>query len=392
MKLHKVRGVLRAILAAGGLLPFARRLLGRNVDGSLAAHRPSPNAADQSADPTLRSDLGDNQHYLSDAAYREKLTREQENFANYIDVHDLPPIFHYWSNKYLLPALQPFGFTGPDSFYCLYLETQLAKAGERIARFASVGAGNCDTEVRLAGILRERGHRNFSIECLDINETMLARGAALAADAGVSEHIIAKPIDFNFWEPVGEYDAVIANQSLHHVERLEPLFATIKRAIGANGVFITSDMIGRNGHMRWPEALEHVHYFWRELPETHRYNHQLKRYEELYENWDCSTEGFEGVRAQDVLALLVEDFHFEAFFAYANIIDPFIDRGFGHNFDVNKESDRSFIDRVHATDVAQMLAGKIKPTQMLAAMRASPVKLDRFVPPFTPEFCIRRTV
>jgi hypothetical protein len=150
-------------------------------------------------------------------------------------------------------------------------------------------------------------------------------------------------------------------------------------------------MIGRNGHMRWPEALDYVHQFWRELPESHRYNHQLKRYEALYENWDCSTEGFEGVRAQDILALLVKNFHFEAFFAYANIIDPFIDRGFGHNFDVNKESDRSFIDRVHATDVAQMLAGKIKPTQMLAAMRASPVTLGLFIPPFTPEFCIRRT-
>ncbi|MCA3026951.1 MAG: class I SAM-dependent methyltransferase [Rhodocyclaceae bacterium] len=391
MKLPRARSVLRGILASIGLLPFLRRLLGRNADGSEAASRSTPDSAGESSDSTPLGVDGDNQQYLTDAVYQEKLTREQENFANYVDVHDLPPIFHYWSNKYLLPELQPFGFTGPDSFYCLHLEAQLAKAGERITRFASVGAGNCDTEVRLAGILRERGHQSFTIECLDINETMLARGTAIAADAGVSQHIIANAIDFNFWEPTAEYDAVIANQSLHHVERLETLFAAIKRAIGANGVFITSDMIGRNGHMRWPEALDYVHQFWRELPESHRYNHQLRRYEALYENWDCSTEGFEGVRAQDVLALLVKNFHFEAFFAYANIIDPFIDRGFGHNFDVNKESDRSFIDRVHATDVAQMLAGNIKPTQMLAAMRATPVTLDRFIPPFTPEFCVRRT-
>jgi SAM-dependent methyltransferase len=391
MKLPRARSVLRKTLASFGLLPFVRRLFGRNADGSVTSQRPTPNSAVESSDSTPRSVVGENQQYLNDTAYQEKLKREQENFANYIDIHDLPPIFHYWSNKYLLPALQPFGFTGPDSFYCLHLEAQLAKAGGRIARFASVGAGNCDTEIRLAGILRGRGHQSFTIECLDINEKMLARGEALAADAGLSQHIVANAIDFNFWEPTAEYDAVIANQSLHHVERLELLFATIKQAIGVNGVFITSDMIGRNGHMRWPEALDYVHQFWRELPESHRYNHQLKRYEALYENWDCSTEGFEGVRAQDILALLVKNFHFEAFFAYANIIDPFIDRGFGHNFDVNKESDRSFIDRVHATDVTQMVAGKIKPTQMLAAMRASPVKLGLFIPPFTPEFCIRRT-
>ena len=63
----------------------------------------------------------------------------------------------------------------------------------------------------------------------------------------------------------GSYDAVIANQSLHHVSNLEGLFAAIKDALSPQGRFITSDMIGRNGHMRWPEALDIIHDFWRQL-------------------------------------------------------------------------------------------------------------------------------
>src|SRR5688500_964645 len=35
----------------------------------------------------------------------------------------------------------------------------------------------------------------------------------------------------------------------------------------------------------------------------------LKRHEELYENGDCNTEGFVGVRAQDILPLLLARFN-----------------------------------------------------------------------------------
>jgi len=33
------------------------------------------------------------------------------------DVHALPGIFHYWSDKYLRPKLEAFGFSNPDQFF-----------------------------------------------------------------------------------------------------------------------------------------------------------------------------------------------------------------------------------------------------------------------------------
>lgn len=326
----------------------------------------------------------------SDDGYAFRAAQEVSRFSAEEVVHDLPTIFHYWSNTHLRPHLERFGFSYPEDFFARQIEHQ-ARAMGRPIRVVSIGSGNCDSELAVAKLLMERGVDDFRIECLDITPAMLHRGRMLAETAGLGGHFAFTNADFNHWEPSGRYDVVIANQSLHHVTRLEDLFDSIRRAIGDEGIFITSDMIGRNGHMRWPEALEILQEFWDELPTPYRYNRQLRRQENVYGNWDCSVEGFEGVRAQDILALLVERFGFDFFFAYGNLIDPFIDRGFGPNFDASAEWDRNFIDRVHARDEREMLEGRIKPTHMLATMRADKAAVPRVWCHLTPGFCVRPT-
>jgi len=321
--------------------------------------------------------------------YQSRLAKEQTVFESCFNVHDLPAIFHYWSNRYVRPKLEAFGFSDPYDFFRVQVEEKCRPSADRI-RIVSLGSGNCDMEVNLASKLRDRSISNFEIECLDLNQAMLDRGYEDAKQRGLTSHVTFSKGDFNEWHPRDCYDIVIAHQSLHHVMNLEGLFTSIENGLRDDGTFITSDMIGRNGHLRWPEALDLVHEFWIELPEAYRFNQQLKRHEELYENWDCSTESFEGIRAQDILPLLVDRFHFHLFIAFGNIIDPFVDRGFGHNFDANGEWDRNFIDRVQARDEAEMIAGNIKPTHMLAVMGKHPVTEMKFHPPLSPEFCIRR--
>lgn len=324
-------------------------------------------------------------------SYAKRLAREREIFNDQVEVHDLPAIFHYWSNTHLRPQLEQFGFSNPDQFFALFLASAIHNAGNQHHRFASVGCGNCDTEIRVAALLVEQGIRNFSIDCLDINAEMLERGESAANEAGVTAHIRTQLTDFNIWQPEpGSYSAVMANQSLHHVVDLENLFSVIELALAPEGRFLTSDMIGRNGHMRWPEAMSIVHEYWRELPETYRWNRQLKRHEELYEFWDCSNEGFEGIRAQDILPLLIERFDFELFLPFGNVIDPFIDRSFGGNFDAESAADRDLIDRIHARDVAEMRAGTITPTHLIAVMRKRPFDGECLHPPgLGPERCVR---
>lgn len=320
--------------------------------------------------------------------YAARIAAERTTYNACTNVHELPQIFHYWSNKYLRPKVEACGFTHPDLFFALYLEKALKRRDGK-KHVVSLGAGNCDTEVRVARILIDRGYTDFVIECADINEEMLARGKALAEQSGVASQVVPLMLDFNRWKPAREYDAVLANQSLHHMLELEAVFEATKQAIGSAGTFITSDMIGRNGHQRWPEALAIVNEFWSELPAKYRYHHQLGRHEETFLDWDCSTEGFEGIRAQDILPLLVDRFHFDFFAGFANVIDPFIDRGFGHNFNAEGEWDRDFIDRVHARDEREIRAGTIKPTHMFAVMRNDGPGEQLYADGLSPRHCLR---
>ena len=305
------------------------------------------------------------------------------------DVHALPPIFHYWSNRYLRPVLESFGFANPDEFFLVHVLACCAGEPLHSRRFVSLGAGNCDSEVRLARGLVANGHSDFIIECVDSNAHMLARGYDLASKQNVAQHILGVRADLNAWIPSGRYDAVIANQSLHHVVNLEGLFDAVAGALTDNGRFVISDMIGRNGHRRWPEALAIVQEFWREVPEEYRFDHLLQRKTETFVDRDCSVYGYEGIRSQDILPLLIDRFRFDLFIGFGNVVDPFIDRAFGPNFYPERDWDRAFIDRVHARDQAELVAGNITPTHMFAVLTTARQGRDRHLEGLAPRQCVR---
>jgi SAM-dependent methyltransferase len=325
-----------------------------------------------------------------DESYRARSAAELVDFEQFLRIHELPAAFHYWSGTYIRPKLEPFGFASPVGMFERYLEARFSRTPGGPKRFVSIGAGNCDTEIGLAVYLRSKGLGDFVIDCVELNGAMLERGRESALAHGVKDRVAFVQADFNDWVPGCEYDAVIANQSLHHVLNLEHLLDAIRQALRPAGVVLVSDIIGRNGHRRWPEALTIVHEFWRRLPPSYRYNPPLRRYEEMLLNWDCSERNFEGIRAQDILPLLLERFHFHVFSAFGNVIDPFIDRAFGFHFDMSTEWDRAFIDEVHRRDELELAAGNIKPTHLVAVLGVQPPPAMQFHPPFTPEFCVRK--
>ena len=195
----------------------------------------------------------------------------------------------------------------------------------------------------------------------------------------------------NTWNTEVDYDAVLANHCLHHVVKLESLFAQVKRCLSAtNGLFLVADMIGRNGHQLWPETLIEVRKFWRELPPGKRLDRATGCIEPEFVNYDCSKVGFEGIRAQDILPLLVDHFEFEMFLPQCSFVTALIERRTGWNFNVEDPTDLDFVDRLEAHEQSLMKNLNVKPTQMLAAMRLranTPRVL--LAPQFTPQACIR---
>lgn len=322
--------------------------------------------------------------------YAQKRARELATFSRIENVHALPAIFSYWSQRYLRHKFLEMGVRGIHEFFFDHM-LAACQGDTRIQRFVSIGSGHSDIEVQVAKMLREAGATNFVLECMDINPDMLTRAEASAEQQGVSEYMQFTAADARDWQPgPGSYSLVMAHQSLHHIVELELLFEKIRLAIGTRGRFLTSDVIGRNGHMRWPEAMAEIERIWPQMPDRCKYNHALQRFEPMYENWDCSTEGFEGIRAQDILPLLRQSFHFEMFLAYGNLIDIFIDRAFGHNFDPQSEEDRNLIDRIASLDEELIEAGRLSPTHLVAIMRARPVEQPRYYKHLSPEFCTRK--
>lgn len=312
---------------------------------------------------------------------------EKLKYRDVSEVHDLPAVCHYWSHRHLLPLLQEAGCNGHDYF----MLDRIARFRDHpLIRIVSIGSGNCEPDIRLVRALQQRGITNLRYECIEFNAAMLERAREEAQRQSVAHLMEFTQADIAQWQPQGQYEVVYACQFLHHVTGLEKLFDTIKAALTADGLFLIDDIIGRNGHMRWPEALVLINELWAELDEAHKYHHLHGQTNHQFVNWDCSITGFEGIRAQDILPLLMERFHFESFLGFGNLIDVFIERAYGPNFDVNAPADLAFIDRVHELDQHSLETGRLTPTHMLAALCKTRPGHTSVIRNLTPEFCLRK--
>ncbi|MCU0525785.1 MAG: class I SAM-dependent methyltransferase [Elainella sp. Prado103] len=321
--------------------------------------------------------------------YQARVDTQIQQFANTAIVWKLPPIYHYWMQKHIRPRFnQVMDCTDAREFYLKHIQAVQQEVEDKPLMIVSIGSGDCVLETGLAIELKRRGINHFKIECLELSKIRLQRARIEATKQGIIENLVLTECDLNQWQSNQSYDVIIAHHSLHHIVELEHLFDTLKQTLSLTGLFLTADMIGRNGHMRWPEALEVIEGLWSIIPDHYKFNYQFNQYHAQYLNWDCSKRGFEGIRSQDVLPALVDRFAFKAFLGYGNIIDPFIERGYGHNLDPDNMQDCQFIDFVENLNTKFIDVGLAKPTMMFAVMghQATETKCFRH---WTPDYCIR---
>ncbi len=284
----------------------------------------------------------------------------------------LPPIFSQWSSTYVLPGLKHV--FGVDDINHFYVEAFIAasRSNPDIPAFLSLGCGDGTVEITIAQTLLQRGVTRFRFVCYDLAEILLDRfRKALPADLSTYFELVAGDLNAHVFE--AKFDAVMANHSLHHIVDLEGVFRTTFECLTDAGVFVTSDMIGRNGHLRWPEARLFVDFLWPLLTQQQRHNVLLRRDEHAFIDHDCSTVGFEGIRAQDVLPLMLrQGFHPWKFFGFGGMIDVFVDRCFGPGFRVTEPDDLFLIRRLGFLNEVLLDTGLVKPTMMLAYFTKSP--------------------
>ena len=318
------------------------------------------------------------------------MENQLDQFREVANPHDLPEIFHYWSNRYVRPRLNSVCEADniPEFFANAFFAAAKACSMDS-PRFISIGTGDCSVEMAVARRLTEMGLSNFLVECLVSSPESANRVESQIRDGGVGTAVVPIVADMNSWQPTPHsYCAAMSHHALHHIMELEKLFEAIRYGLAPGGLFATNDMIGRDGHMRWPEALVWIESIWAFLAERYKYNQQLKRLERNFNNWNCSNDGFDGMRTQDLLPLLVDQFHFRSFLAWGGITDVFVDRAFGHNFDAASERDRSLIDFIQMLNDRMIDLGVVKPTTMLAVMSMEPCETQIWRH-WTPRFAIR---
>ena len=320
--------------------------------------------------------------------YDQRVSAQIAQYANVENMNVMSDAWHYWQTEYFLPRYrQVMGVPTP---FHLYLETfaeAIRKTG--VSQLLSVGFGDGVIEARLIKELRERGLADCRMDAVEISAAQIERGRNNAEKAGVLDAFNFIESDTNKWKPEKQYAGVMVHQALHHIQELESFFSSVKAALLTGGRFVTFDVVGRNGHMRWPETLEIVQSLWKMLPLEKRRHHILKCVDVEYVNRDCSTQGFEGIRAQDILPLLVKEFAFEKFLAWGGLTDVFVSRGFGPNFDMNDERDRAFIDHVALLNDVLIDAGRIKPTVIAAVMHVGPQGDCAQYRHWSPQFAVR---
>ena len=298
--------------------------------------------------------------------YEARVQSQIQQYAKTTNIHDLPEIFSSWSEHYIGDGLEAvFNCRSMVDMYALSFIESAAAVPHRPV-FLSIGCGDGTFELDVVRALHRRGLKEFDFFCLDLSDVLIARfQKKITTEFADNIHLLTADLNTHRFER--PFDAVMANHSLHHMVDLERIFATIYDSLHENGIFVTNDMIGRNGHMRWPEVRLMIDFFWPLLSQEQRVQRQLQRHEAQFMDHDCSTEGFEGIRAQDILPLILSSgFRPRKFFGYGGFIDVFIDRGFGHGFSSTDPYDAFLIERISFLNDLLLDAGLIKPTVMAA--------------------------
>ncbi len=291
----------------------------------------------------------------------------------------LPPIFHYWSHKHLQPLGRMLRVDSPEMFYLSQIR-QAARTDGGAVRVLSLGTGICSMEIQLAMRLRAEGI-DARFTCADINPRQVRAGSDLARDCGISTSMHFMTLDCELPFELPPQDVIIVNQFFHRVHDLGALCRSLRASLAPDGVLASSDIIGRNGHMLWPDVAAVVDAAWNDLPDEKRMDHHFGRVQTRYQPIDHAAYCNQSVHAQDVVERLLETFDFELFFTFGGAIMPFLERRVGFNFDPQDADDRAFIDALHSRDACALGRGDYPASNMIATLRhKAQAKEPRHVP------------
>ena len=223
-----------------------------------------------------------------------------------------------------------------------------------------LGCGSGWLERAIAG----RGRFRSIVACDFAAETISrARQAAEAEGVGGIEYHV---LDLeNEALPEGPFDAVFANDVLHHIKGLEPLYTRIHSVLAPRGRLIFNEYVGPNRFQYSDERMALVNRYLRVLPDRLRWDPltgkllwKRERADVDQLVWDDPTEA---VRSEDVMPLARRFFRPEKEYLYGGgLLNPLL-FGIVTNFRAGDPWDDMLISRFCAAEERLTDAGKLEP-------------------------------
>jgi len=294
----------------------------------------------------------------------------------------LPPIFHYWTRRYVTPLVEKMGIASAEQMY-LAESRKIALSKGKVS-IASIGSGACWLELSILEDLRKAG-LEAHMHCVDFNAELMRMAMQEAKKKGLENHLSVSTIDCNKPFTFNEADVLIVNQFFHHVENLHTFSISLRKSLAPGGILLTSDIVGRNGHVLWPSVDAIVQSFWKKLSENKRLDRYYSTPQEKYVSVNHAAYSNEGICAQDVVASLLKEFDFELFLTFGGAIIPFVERRIGFNFDPESPSDTIFIDELATIDQSNIESGDYPASNMIAALRHKGEAASQSFYPISPD-------
>lgn len=297
--------------------------------------------------------------------YEAKRESELQTLKLQQGVNDPPASFHYLSEKFLAPLLkEKIGVKSVEELVVKYVHELGRTRKLESIEIASIGSGNAEIEIGLA----LHYHLKCRFTCYEGSSALIRCASETAARNGVRDQFAFKQCDVNQIKLKRPFDIILAHYSLHHFTELEHIFFEIQRAMTGQSYLIVSDMIGRNGHLFWDATLALCNRLWKCAPKELKHSHSLNQHVAERVQLDGPTEGDGGPRAQQILPLLNRSFRFKDFATFYSLVNRFVDRDFGPNFDTSNSLHRNFLDLIWEYDNYCLEKKILKPTQIIASL------------------------
>lgn len=231
----------------------------------------------------------------------------------------------------------------------------------RLDRALVLGCGSGWLERALA----QRG-RFRSIAACDFAPETVNRARLAAQVEGFSSSIDYMVLDLeNEKLPPGPFDAIIANDVLHHITGLEALYTRIEGALAPGGKLVFNEYVGPNRFQYSDAHMEIVNRYLRLLPNRLRWDpitgRVLWKRERVDPNRLAVDDPTEAVRSEDVLPLARRFFRAEKEYVYGGgLLNPLL-FGIVSNFRPGDPWDDMLLSRLCAAEQRLTESGEIEP-------------------------------